>query len=520
MAHFLQQVVSMPGIEKDSPDFAKTSYIDGQWVRFYNNMPKKMGGYKLVDPGTTEIIRNLYGIEKNGTVDIYYGRPSSLIFSNYDEDGAHGDPYDRTPVGFIADPDNSWDFETITSQVSLGAYKTYIIATACPNSADINNGQERPIYAGDISEVTPLFEIVNTVGSMEVIKTDGGVVQIGEAYLFKFGSKGIHWCKRGVLDNWPEDNFQPTSTKVIQAYSIRSGGVPGGIFWTLNKVIRCIFDGSSSTADAFSFDVLEEDITILSPNCIIKSSSQFFWIGTRQFYRFSGMVEKLENNFATDYFFNNLNFSAREKVHGYLYSKYGEIHYHYPTGDSTECNALLVYNYEKGFWFTSNISRSASLIPNSQNFHPFLADSNTMAYLGGPPPPGEKPAQVYGLWMHETGLNRLQYETEIAIDSYFRTHMFTLNDLQGVDRNIHLAWVEPNFNQRNQMSLRVYKQQYGQEEPTVSTEYFFTPSTTKINLHEQSGLMSLEFRSNTVDGDYQMGKTMMAYEVGDPRVLE
>ncbi len=42
------QLGSTPGIQRDGTIFASQSYIDGQWVRFYNGMPKKIGGYSLL----------------------------------------------------------------------------------------------------------------------------------------------------------------------------------------------------------------------------------------------------------------------------------------------------------------------------------------------------------------------------------------------------------------------------------------------------------------------------------------
>jgi hypothetical protein len=34
-----------PGIQRDGTQFAAPTYVDGQWVRFQNGLPRKMGGY-------------------------------------------------------------------------------------------------------------------------------------------------------------------------------------------------------------------------------------------------------------------------------------------------------------------------------------------------------------------------------------------------------------------------------------------------------------------------------------------
>ena len=103
-----------PGIKRDGTEFDSDKCIDGQWVRFYRGKPIKMGGYKLIDPGTSDIVRELFVVDKgNVSVDIYYGVYNSLTVNNFDTEGNLQDSYDRTPIdpSFIPNPDNIWDFD-------------------------------------------------------------------------------------------------------------------------------------------------------------------------------------------------------------------------------------------------------------------------------------------------------------------------------------------------------------------------------------------------------------------------
>ena len=80
-------LVSKPGIQRDGTPFASESYIDGQWCRFYMGQPRKIGGYKLIDAGNSEIIRNMFSVPMPNSVNVYLGRPSSLMYNTFDFNG-------------------------------------------------------------------------------------------------------------------------------------------------------------------------------------------------------------------------------------------------------------------------------------------------------------------------------------------------------------------------------------------------------------------------------------------------
>src|SRR5882672_8687307 len=103
--HIIDILSPLPGIQRDGTEFdSRGMCIDGQWVRFYEGRPKKIGGYVLLDPGNNEIIRNIYNVDKsNDITDCYLGRPSTLAVAPVSA-GIANPEFDRTPVGFVADP--------------------------------------------------------------------------------------------------------------------------------------------------------------------------------------------------------------------------------------------------------------------------------------------------------------------------------------------------------------------------------------------------------------------------------
>jgi hypothetical protein len=57
---------------------------------------------------------------------------------------------------------------------------------------------------------------------------------------------------------------------------------------------------------------------------------------------YNGVVKEIPNTFNQNYFFDNLNYAQRQKVYATKVSRYGEIWWFYPSGDSTECNDAVI----------------------------------------------------------------------------------------------------------------------------------------------------------------------------------
>lgn len=146
--------------------------------------------------------------------------------------------------------------------------------------------------------------------------------------------------------------IQPVaSTNIIHGESIRGGGAPAGLFWSLNSLIRATFQ--QNTSNPFSFDVVSQSISVLSSQSIVEYNGLFFWIGVDCFYVFNGNVSVVQNTFNKDFFFQNLDIQERQKVWGTLVNG-DEIMWHYPNknlpGYLGECNAYLLYNVVSQIW--------------------------------------------------------------------------------------------------------------------------------------------------------------------------
>jgi hypothetical protein len=515
--HALRFLEFTPGIQRDGTQFNSTSCIDGEWVRFYNGKPRKMGGYKLIDPGTTEIIREIFTIDKQGSVDVYYGRSGSLMLSSFDLQGNLQDTYDRTPTdpSFVPDENNVWEFDLFSYIDGDDNPQTLLIAQVAPNGDDINNNTEGGIFYGNVDDITPLLPVTTPDNQL----TSGGIAVVGD-FLFKYGNNGVaYWCANGDPLDWSNanNNYVVSNTKLVQAYGTRGANTQTILFWSLNSLEKGVY---SNDGDDFTFSTVQENISILSPKTVVKyAEDTFFWVGINKFYMYNGIVKTLPNNTSINFFFENLNENAREKVFSNIISTtVNEWWIHFPTGDSTECNHALVYNIDEDCWYDTPSYRSAGNTATVNLPYPLFADSRTMLDVTAPPPEGEEPYQVYGVWMHEFGYNKIANNRTYAITSYFETNLISYYaENPEDDKNIRIRHVEPDFVMNGNMTIIANKRSYPHSDIETSRDFPFDDSTPKVDMNEQAGLISLKFISNETDGFYQMGKVAVSWSPGDPR---
>jgi hypothetical protein len=690
--HLIDIINPAPGIQRDGTQFDTNLYTDGQWVRFYRGRAKSIGGQVLLNPGNHEIIRNVYNVDQNNNVtDCYLGRSSSLDFTSV-LNGISNPEIDRTPVGFIANPDNNWTFDrytllnvvsstvnlgnnpltttnnsnivvvsvpstvglrvgqlvtisnavgfnglfeaqlnistTITNIVanisfsysvaanattggsgggngitySLSSAVNYIIAHAAQNVTDMNNSVESLIYWGDTSTATPL-----TIMSPNAPQLASGGIVVLYPYFFKYTNDGVVAFTLNPGGDWSDAIYASISgTKIVKGLITRGGSnAPSGLFWSLNALIKATFVGGDTV---FQFDTIQEDISLLSQNCIVTCSNVFYWIGHNQFYLYNGVVKKIPNNTNRVTFFKNLNFKYRNKVWGMYKEEYNEIWWYYPSGNNTECDSVIIYNVDENFWFDTRHSRSAGsniglypypleadseailnkfnptstvvvdlannpittvigstvvtvTIPENKSlkngmlvnitgetgFNGITApqlnqvstpitviDGTSFTYIAGAAATGSGsgggnavsysylvPNLCYGLWQEETGTDRVLYGQSLAIQSFYETNIISwFEKYPSDDRQMRIRRIEPDFVQKQPMTMSIITRDFAQTIPQTSKPYTFLPgqeivTLSKIDTNNMGRLVNFRFESNIKGGSYEMGKIVLSYAPGD-----
>jgi hypothetical protein len=130
----------------------------------------------------------------------------------------------------------------------------------------------------------------------------------------------------------------------------------------------------------------------------------------------------------------------------------------------------------------------------------------------------------YALWQHEFGLNRVSFTDETSISSSVTTCDISWvggtpsqDSASGVNRRMHLRRIEPDFVQDGDMTLTVLGRKFARGDVEVSNPFTFGPETGKIDMRVEHREVRLRFSSDTINGNYEMGRLLITSEYGDER---
>jgi hypothetical protein len=269
---------------------------------------------------------------------------------------------------FTASEYNLWQFDSMFD--SQGG-QTLLLAHPGYNLGQIDSTVNTAVLAAPIggSVTTPLKDINGPSPTGDTIEVSGGVCVL-HPYVFVYGNNGlIKNCVAGDPFNWNGADANETNasaTKVVKGLPVRGGSnSPSGLFWALDSLIRVSYAptqitvGGTTSTIYWRYDIISTQTSILSSQCVIEYDGIYYWIGVDRFLLYNGVVKEIPNNMNQNYFFDNLNYSQRQKVWATKVPRYGEIWWFYPNGDSTECNDAIIYNIRENTWYDAGTSVGA-----------------------------------------------------------------------------------------------------------------------------------------------------------------
>jgi hypothetical protein len=519
MAETPAPIWSQPGIKRDGTKFEGNNYVDGRWCRFQRGKPQKMGGYQQVTDTVPEVTRGMHSFSKDDIQYLHLGHPDTV--GQYQvSNGSLNLFTDRTPAGFVTDLNNMWQFDVFADTAGTGNH--LLIAHAAPNAANIDNSIGGNIYIDTIDAGAALNVVGLNIDAAVGWNTgtagpvSGGIV-VTQQFLFIFGSDGIvrYNGTPNDLSALPVE-FNSGTQKFVKGFPLRgAGNGPAVLLWSLDSLVRGTF--LSSGPSTFTFDTIARGISILSSQGIVEYDGIYYWPGNDRFLLFNGVVREMPNEMNENFFFNNLNFAARQKVFGFKIPRYGEIWWCYPRGSATECTHAIIYNVRKGFWYDTELpdadsvdqGRTAGIFANVYQ-KPFMVDN-------------EVTANGRTLWQHETTKDKVRSSQISAIQSFFETHELSLLESGQSDKSIRVARIEPDFVQVGDMTLTVKGRANAKAPQVDEAPVTFVANPTEgtdetIKLKDIKRLMSFRFESNTGSGDYEYGDTYAHIGPADGRI--
>ena len=263
--------------------------------------------------------------------------------------------------GFTANDLNLWQIDSTFD--AQGSGNQLLVAHPGQNLEQIDQTANTPVLVGDISGtvLSPLTDTSGTSPTGDVIEVAGGVVVL-HPYVFVYGDNGlIKNCVAGDPFDWngPDSNeTNVSSTKIVKGLPVRGGSnAPSGLFWALDSLIRVSYTPTTITIASvpqtffWRYDIISSQSSILSSQSVIEYDGIYYWCGVDRFLLYNGVVKELKNTFNQNYFFDNLNYTQRQKVYANKVPRYGEIWWFFPSGTSEECNDCVIYNIREDCWY-------------------------------------------------------------------------------------------------------------------------------------------------------------------------
>lgn len=527
---------------------------------------------------------------------------------------------------FIGDPINgpyriTWQFDAAYN--SQGG-ELNVLAHPGYNLLNIDNGETSQVLIGQITpdannqwNFVGLSDSAGQNPTYQPISVDGGVCML-YPFIFVYGSHGYiannnvdnTAANRSLYDwNGPLANqVNVAASKIVKGAPMRGGtNSPSGLFWATDSLIRVSFN-PQATSTYWSYDIVSSQISIMSSNSVVEMDGTFFWMGVDRFYLYNGQVAVLPNDKNINWLFDNINYSARQKVWATKVPRYNEIWFFYPRGTATECTDAIIYNVKDKLWYDAGSAVGAQrscgytteILPTplwaDWNYQPIYSDpfhviahpaslpapADNQFYLSGdqttifspgnwvtafknqnwntvyrishsqhifnttigtpgvtlvtmadysafailPGAPVYNVTGGYSIWQHEFGQNAVTTNATYAVQSSITTSDISWisgspggESLVGVNRRMHLRRVEPNFLQTGEMTMTVLGRKFANGAAYIenSGPFTFSPQTGKIDMRVEHRLVRLKFESNTIDGNFEMGRLVITAEFGDER---
>ena len=158
----------------------------------------------------------------------------------------------------------------------------------------------------------------------------------------------------------------------------------------------------------WSFTLLQDNISIMSPNSAITVNNVTYWMGADKFFMYSGRVETLPCSLR-QFVFQNLNKNQSWQCFAGSNEEYSEIWWFYPSTNSNIVDSYVVYNYLDRVWYYGTMERTAWLDSGIRQ-NPMGADYNGR------------------ILYHEIGNDDVSGPSAVPIDAYIQSSDFDIGD--------------------------------------------------------------------------------------------
>jgi len=256
----------------------------------------------------------------------------------------------------------------------------------------------------------------------------------------------------------------------------------------------------------WGFQILMDNISIMSPNAMITINNVTYWMGVDKFYMYSGRVETLPCSL-WQYIFDDINRDQAFQVFCGGNEGYNEIWWFYCSNGSNAINKYVIYNYLERTWAYGTMARTAWLDSGIRQY-PMAADYNSR------------------MLFHESAVDDVSGTTPVPINAYIQSSDFDIGD----GHNFGFVWrilPDVNFNGSNvnnpYVTMRVKPRQnsgapYGTaDNPQVTSADNFTTAPV-YNIQEFTGQVYTRLRGRQLAFRIESDSLGVSWQLGSPRI--
>jgi hypothetical protein len=318
----------------------------------------------------------------------------------------------------------------------------------------------------------------------------------------------VRWSDQANAYQWV-----PQLTNQSGEYLLTNGSYIMGARATRQEILvwtdSCLYSQQYLGAPyVWGFQVLMDNISVMSPNSMITINNVTYWMGKDRFYMYSGRVEVLPCSLR-QYIFADINQDQAYQVFAGANEAFNEVWWFYVSQSSgnTVVDKYVIYNYLDRVWYYGTMGRTAWLQTGIQQY-PIAADYNGR------------------LLNHEFGNDDNSTSATLPIDSYVQSSDFDIGD----GHNFGFVWrilPDVNFNgsSTNQPSvtMTVKPRQnsgtaYGQaDNPQVQStqNYTVVPAYT---IQQFDGQVYTRLRGRQMSFRIESTGVGVAWQLGSPRI--
>jgi len=277
------------------------------------------------------------------------------------------------------------------------------------------------------------------------------------------------------------------------------------LVWTDSAIYSMQYLGAPYV---WGFNILMENISVMSPNAMITINNVTYWMGNDKFYVYSGRVETLPCSLQ-QYIFNDINKDQAFQVFSGGNEGYNEVWWFYVSNSSmgTAIDKYVIYNYVDRVWYYGSMARSAWLDSGIRQY-PIAADYNNRVLY------------------HESSVDDNATSTTLPINAYIQSSDFDIGD----GHNFGFVWrilPDINFNgsriDNPSVTMTVKPRQNSgapysaSNSPTVtSADNYGIPQV--YNIQEFTGQVYTRLRGRQLAFRIESTGLGVAWQLGMPRI--